>query len=131
MNNLTCVFKVKVADDKRVYRIIEMRATDTLDDLHDEILESYEFDDDHLYSFFMDNKAWSNNEYCSPRANGRRANKIKLEQLDLSPKQKFLYLYDYGDNWEFEVEFVENGVVESNKKYPRILKSSGESPEQY
>jgi len=50
--------------------------------------------------------------------------------VNLKPKQKFLYLYDYGDQLEFEVEYIKEGFPEKTT-YPRIIDSRGEAPEQY
>jgi hypothetical protein len=50
--------------------------------------------------------------------------------LNLKPKQRFLYLFDYGDEWQFEVEFIEEGTSEG-RHYPRIIDLKGESPQQY
>lgn len=58
------------------------------------------------------------------------ATSVKVESLDLKPEQKFLYLFDYGDEWHFEVEFLKNGHSEK-AHYPRIIDSKGAAPEQY
>jgi hypothetical protein len=50
--------------------------------------------------------------------------------LNLEPKQKFLDLFDYGDEWQFEVEFFNEGSSEK-AFYPRIIDSRGEAPRQY
>ena len=46
-------FKVKLFWDKRVYRTIELRSEQTLDELHFAIQHALHWDSDHLYSFFM------------------------------------------------------------------------------
>jgi Plasmid pRiA4b ORF-3-like protein len=58
------------------------------------------------------------------------ASKVRIETLNLKPKQKFLYLFDYGDEWCFEVEFLKEGTEEEMFS-PRIVDSRGKSPEQY
>ena len=65
MKNYT--FHVSLPGSGRVWRKIEMRATQTLDDLHAAIQDAFEFDSDHLYSFFMSGRAWDqDSEYCLP-----------------------------------------------------------------
>lgn len=129
----TYFFKVKLKWDKRTYRTIEMSENQTLDHLHQAIFDAFDFEEMHLYSFFMNNRAWSppQYEYCAPQADGRKADKVKVSLLRLKPKQKFLYLFDYGDSWEFEIEFIGNGKKENKIKYPKVIKSAGESPTQY
>jgi hypothetical protein len=51
----------------KVWRKIEMRGDQTLADLHVAIQDAYDFDNDHLYSFFMSGKAWDRkSEYSLP-----------------------------------------------------------------
>ena len=59
------------------------------------------------------------------------ANRTRIDSLCLHPGQKFLYLFDYGDEWWHEVELI--GVKETVPKhnYPRIAKKQGKSPPQY
>ena len=147
------IFKVKLGEDRRIWRMIEALEGQTLDDLHWAIQEAYGFDGDHLYSYFMSGKAWdtSGYEYYHPDATTREeekamreiaktrgrfpkprrpATKVKLESLVLKPKQRFLYLFDYGDEWLFEVEFIGEGVS-VKAHYPRVVGSRGDSPQQY
>ena len=58
------------------------------------------------------------------------ASKVRIETLNLKPKQKFLYLFDYGDEWHFEVEFLKEGTTE-NFFFWHIVDSRGKAPEQY
>ncbi|MFT5812399.1 MAG: hypothetical protein ACI9VT_000133 [Psychroserpens sp.] len=45
---------------------------------------------------------------------------------------RLYYLFDYGDNWLFQIKKSKKRVVEDVKvKYPRIVKSMAVSPEQY
>jgi len=55
---------------------------------------------------------------------GLPATKVKIESLNLKPKQKFLYLFDYGDQWEFEVKYIKREIPEKTI-YPRIIDSRG------
>jgi len=54
------------------------------------------------------------------------ATKVKIESLNLKPKQKFLYLFDYGDQWEFEVEYIKEGFPRENNlpTYHRFKRGS-------
>lgn len=54
-----------------------------------------------------------------------------LEELDLQPKQEFLYLFDYGDGWRFKVRVYAINPDAPEGEYPRIVESVGEAPEQY
>ena len=50
----------------------------------------------------------------------------------VEPAKEFLFLFDYGDQWEFGVRLMEKGeTVDPHAIYPRIVASLGEAPEQY
>jgi hypothetical protein len=187
----TYTFHVSLPGTGRVWRKIEMRADQTLEDLHFAIQDAYEWDADHLYSFFMSGEAWDEStEYCLPegsdpwgvpiddeeeewpeptpeeREEALRAlfpnrdatleemeaavdrfweellaeevpsgpgnvQTTTIEELDLEPKQEFMYLFDYGDNWRFKVRVHAINPDAPEGNYPRIVESVGESPEQY
>jgi hypothetical protein len=129
----TYVFKVQFKDAKQIWRKIEVAERQTLHHLHLEIQNAIQWDDDHLYSFFMSNRAWDNDsEFASPNADdGPHADEVTLGELGLKPKQKFLYLFDYGDEHQFEVEVVEVRPNAQPGRYPKLIDSRGEAPEQY
>ncbi|MFQ6039763.1 MAG: SEC-C metal-binding domain-containing protein [Candidatus Poribacteria bacterium] len=129
----TYTFKVTYEYDRDVWRKIEIAENQTLDDLHSAIIDSVDFADDHLYSFFLSGRAWDKStEYASPYADGANAARMKIKDLRLRMKQKFLYLFDYGDEHRFEVQLTEINPDASKKtRYPRIVEKHGEAPSQY
>jgi hypothetical protein len=130
---LTFTFKVTYQRDPDVWRVIEIREDQTLGDLHYAIQVAVDFDADHLYSFYMSNRAWDEKtEYSSPYAKGPSARGVKIRDLNLRMKQRFLYLFDYGDDHRFEVQLVEvDPQAPKREDYPRIVESHGEDPVQY
>lgn len=63
----TYTFHVSLPGFGRVWRKIEITAEQTLEDLHFAIQQAYDWDADHLYSFFMSGKAWDQEtEYLLP-----------------------------------------------------------------
>ena len=51
--------------------------------------------------------------------------------LGLEEKDKFYYLFDFGDCWWHEITLLSIINVEKKKGYPKIVKKVGESPPQY
>ncbi len=47
------------------------------------------------------------------------------------PKNKLLFLYDYGEEWHFVVQHTETKVSDANTEYPEIVKSYAKAPSQY
>jgi hypothetical protein len=130
----TYIFKVTYLRDPDVWRKIEVSENQTLDDLHYAIQKAVRFDDDHLYSFYLSGRAWdSDTEYASPRTGERRsAAKIKIRDLSLRRKQRFLYLFDYGDEHHFEVQLIDvNLDAPKDARYPRVVERHGKNPSQY
>lgn len=47
-------------------------------------------------------------------------------------KKEFLFLFDYGDEWEFGVKLLDaKGKLTPNAEYPRLIASRGKAPPQY
>lgn len=120
------VYLFRVSLSPRLWRKIELASNHTLLDLHYAIQRAFQFDDDHLYSFFMDGIPWSDERFTSPFDNeGPHADKVKIGELELTNGQTFLYLFDYGDEWRFQVklESIQQDVPLSKK--PRMVEAKG------
>jgi hypothetical protein len=118
---------------RHIWRDIEIAADQTLEDLHLMIQRAFAWRDDHLYSFFMNGRAWDRNaEVGSPWSDCYlHTHQVKIGALDLKPGRRFLYLFDYGDNHEFDVSVVRIDAVANQGEYPRIIAVRGPSPQQY
>jgi len=105
-------------------RTIEVREDFSLRELHKYIQDTVEFDDDHLYEFFLGR---------NPRNRSRAASKnLKLNQIYPSDGLKLYYLFDFGDSWLFEIRKSRKKKTEDKKqKYPVVIESIGTNPEQY
>jgi hypothetical protein len=126
-NEKTFIFKVKNPFKSRSYSKFELRESNTLEDLHRAIHNSIYRDDDHLYSFFMSGIEWDKStEYAGPPEyqveQGNRGTDIELIELNLGYKQRFLYLYDYGDCIRFDITIIGLGVYNEQKEYPFHIK---------
>jgi hypothetical protein len=90
------VFKATLTS-KRIHRI-EITANRTLLDLHEAIQDAFNFDDDHLFSFFLDGLLWSDNRFNSrDDLEGPFADEIRIGDLGLYMGQIILYLCDFGE----------------------------------
>lgn len=137
-------FRVTFDDNEEVYREVEIRSTQTYQDLHMAILESIGFDHQHNASFFISDDMWRKGEEIvlraeeAPAGKNRRdeviekrlMSKCKMAALIDDPHQKFVYVYDYKAGWTFLVELVKI-LDDANKAYPICIKTVGEAPKQY
>ncbi len=126
----TYIFKVSLSN--KLWRRIKVSANHFLLNLHYTIQEAYHFDADHLYSFFMDGKRWSDEKFTSPSCEeGPHADEVRIGELGLYEGQDFLYLFDYGDEWLFRVELEKIDTECPRPQKTQIIEKKGEDPEQY
>ncbi len=125
-------YTFKVMLSKTVWRKIKLSHKHTLEDLHLCIQEAFDFDNDHLYSFFMDGKRYSDDAYHSSFGDEPPfTDEAVIGKLDLYKGKKILYLFDYGDSWEFLVQLVDIDANEKVIKQPEITEINGDAPKQY
>ena len=123
---------ISVKFKKGCYRHIQIPKTKTLAELADVILWSFDFVNDHAHAFFMDNVAWSHADsyflsFVSDHVEERYTENVYLDIL--SVKQKFKFIFDFGDEWRFECQVLREIVAEDEEAY--IVRSVGTPPEQY
>ena len=56
---------------------------------------------------------------------------MKISNLDLTPGRRFLYLFDFGDEWLFEIQYMEMRKSDETTEYSRITGARGGAPPQY
>lgn len=132
-------FRIYWEEDDSVYRDIVIKHTQSFNDLHEQILLCYEFDNKHKATFYRSNDKW------------QRGKEITLEKYDKTyqappllmkdtiigseikdTNQKFIYVYDFNKNWTFLVELINVNKDESSKiSYPSCARSEGIGPSQY
>jgi hypothetical protein len=126
------VFDFKVSLGKKCYRILRCLPDHTFEQLHLAIQKAFNFADDHLYSFFLDGKRFSYNVINSPHGmEPPYSHEVLISDARLRPKQRILYLFDYGDEWQFDVTVYVNEDADRKLKKPKIIESVGKAPEQY
>lgn len=96
------------------------------------ILWSFDFASDHAHAFSMDNVAWSHADsyflsFVSDDVEERYTENIYLDILSI--KQKFKFIFDFGDEWRFECQVLREIETEDEEAY--LVRSVGTPPEQY
>lgn len=118
-----------------VWRIIELSGDCTFEDLHLEIQDAFDWDKDHLYSFSMSGKRWDQRTEIAAPAPLTDANwgadELTIGGLDLQPGQRFLYIFDYGDELRHDIEVLSITDNPSGESTSRITEVHGEAPPQY
>lgn len=109
---------------REVYRNIEICGDNTLNQLCQIILEAFDFIDEHLYEFCMDNRMYSEYSYQSDPEGDEPSTDITLDELRLSKGQKFSLHYDFGDDWMFTITVSKINEI-PEKMESRIINSKG------
>lgn len=132
-------FRIYWEEDDSVYRDVAVKQSQTFFELHEAILNCWEFDNKHKATFFRSNDKW------------QRGKEITIEKYDKpytapplimsettigseikDTNQKFIYVYDFNKNWTFMVELINVNKDESSKtNYPVSLRKEGIGPSQY
>ena len=113
--------------------IVEMVSTSTLEELHFIIQAAVEFDNDHMYEFYISRTERSRDRVRFDDEN-EKIYSTTLESLyPLDKDRKLYYLFDYGDHWLFKITRTRKKPQEpeKEKKYPRLVEDKGKVPEQY
>lgn len=93
-----------------------------------EIDETRYFDSERKYELFTD--LIEGGEGLEPTGAGS-VKKTKVKDVWRKVGDKMMFLFDYGDGWQFLVELINFGVATVGQRYPRILKKIGGAPKQY
>jgi hypothetical protein len=132
--------RVTLAWTRQVWRVLELRDDQTLDDLHLAIQRAFDWDNDHLYAFHLGsrpNDALTAIAGIAPYGGGPFlddespvSDEVVLAELELQPGQRFSYLFDFGDQLLHEIEVL-SAAPAVGDAYPRVVESHGQAPPQY
>lgn len=137
-------FKVSLHDNKKIYRIIEINPNLSLYSLAEAIVEAFDFYFDHCFGFFnkIDNRSLFNSSEKYelfndlPGVEPTDAGSIKqtkIKDVWTHIRKTMYFLFDYGDNWIFDVDLIDINVDSSlsQQHFYDVVESVGKSPKQY
>jgi hypothetical protein len=134
------IFHFRILPDQsdEVFRDIEIKSSDTFEQLHDAILKAFEFSGQEMASFYMSNEEWDKGEEITQMDMGGMGDDAVLTMKDTALSdmvfdqgQKLLYLYDFMRMWIFFVELVGISDPEGSKSYPLVTLSVGDAPDEH
>jgi hypothetical protein len=142
------ILKVALSHSKRIWRRIEITGNQSLGQLHEIIFRAFDRYDPHMYSFYFTKpgskargRFASAPEYTHPSAVeedsvwGHKkihdASITNISNLNLRVKDRFEYLFDFGDEWLHEITVEKIQDIFPKGGYPKIAERKGESPPQY
>ncbi len=99
-------------------RVLDVPSSTTLPELHDLLQAALGWTDSHLHQFIAGDQRWG-----VPHADSW--DELELDERTAALKDlpsTFVYLYDFGDSWEHDVEVLEPGEA------PGLVEGSGACP---
>lgn len=128
-------FRVSFEDYDDVVRDIDIKSTQTFEDLHLAIHKSTGYNPEQSSSFFVSNDQWIKGTEIALLPSQRKIDRgvtlmkgTKLSKFIDDPHQKFYYVYNFDRPFDFHVELVKILDDDPGKEYPVIVKSIGEAP---
>lgn len=126
------VFKVSLGAE--CWRRIVIPGDAYLDELATTILDAFGFDQDHLYHFSYKDRFGCTIEidhpYLAGDSDNALADAVQVGAIPLSTGMRIGFLFDFGDQWEFDIqtESVDSGPA---IKKPQVLEKHGKATKQY
>jgi hypothetical protein len=137
----TLIFRAALFVALSIYRDIEIEPSQSLYRLAEAIVAAFGFDFDHAFGFYTglnERLMWRQHPKYELFADMGEAEpgvlgveKTKVAQAFPAAGHTLLFLFDYGDGWHFRVKLTKSGKKLAKIKYPRVVASRGEAPEQY
>ena len=134
------VITIRATVGEGVYRDIEIPAGASLYKLAEWINRAFDFDFDHAFGFYSKLSGHFHSspvkyelffDMGDPSEGARSVKKTTVGEAYGKDKAKLLFMFDYGDEWLFKTERLGSSPKAKGVKYPRVVKSEGEAPEQY
>jgi hypothetical protein len=129
-------FKISFEDYDEVEREIDIKSTQTFEDLHRALHRSTGYPAEVSSSFYISNDFWNKGQEISFLASEKKIeqgvslmDKSKLSSFIDDPHQKFYYTYNFERPFDFHVQLIKIILDEENgKEYPNTFRSIGEAP---
>lgn len=129
-------FKISFEDYDDVIREIDIKSTQTFEDLHKAIHLTTGYNPEQSSSFYVANDHWIKADEIAFQPSQRKIDRgvalmadSKLSSFIEDPHQKFYYTYNFDRPFDFHVELIKILLnEESGKEYPYLFRSAGEVP---
>ena len=121
--------------DDDIFRDIEIYKTNSLEEFHETIINSFGFINNEMASFYISDNEWNQGEEISLFNFGDESKETKLmssvaiNQVINNENNKLIYIYDFLNMWVFLIELIEVAEEIKGINYPNIIFSKGKLPE--
>ena len=131
-------FRVILDNDTEedVFRDLEIRESDTMEDLHNIITQSFGFDGMEMASFYISDDQWNQGEEIAMMDMSEAGNKVrmmnetKINDIVHEASTRLIYVYDFMNMWTFYVELGEIVEEAQGTDYPNLMFVHGQIPDE-
>ena len=131
------IYRLRVILDVRedVFRDIEIQGGDTLEDLHNAIVQAFTLEGQEMASFYLSDEEWNQGEEISlfDMSEGDKSQRtmasLKVEEVLTATHERMLYVYDFMNIKTFYVEVMAINQPMVGVTYPCVVYSYGDTPD--
>ena len=129
------IYKLRLILDTKedVIREIAIKQNDSLEDMHNAIVNAFDFDGTEMASFFMTDDNWNQGAEIPLFDMSENGDAVTMQHFVISDvidneKTKLIYVYDFLLMWSFFIELVD--IIEDRNQYelPALLFTLGTIP---
>lgn len=132
------IYRFRVILDATVdcFRDIEIEGTNTLEDFHNVIIQSFQLLGDEMASFYSSDEDWNQGqEYClfdmsEGLAPVKKMNATTIESVFSKASKRMIYIYDFLSMWTFLVELDDTVGKSDGATYPHVIYAMGVLPDE-
>jgi hypothetical protein len=127
-------FRVILDAEEDVLRDLAITAGDSMEDLHNAIVNAFGFDGSEMASFYTCDDNWNQEDEIALFDTGdvpgeqRVMADYAISDMLSQDQTKIIYVYDFLNMWTFLVELAAIEEPQPGESYPAILFSHGEMP---
>ena len=131
-------FRVVLDNDTEedIFRDIEILETDSMEDLHNTITQSFGFDGMEMASFYVSDDEWNQGEEIAMMDISEAGNEVKMMSTTVikdtvhEASTRLIYVYDFLNMWTFFVELAEIVDEAKGTDYPNLMFVQGQVPDE-
>lgn len=123
-------------EEDDVFRDIEIRESDTMEDLHNTITQSFGFNGLEMASFYVSDDQWNQGEEIAMEDMSEAGSEVKkmsatiINEVIHEASTRLIYLYDFMNMWTFYVELGEIVEEAEGTDYPNLMYVHGQIPDE-
>ncbi|NUY81147.1 hypothetical protein HUK80_09600 [Flavobacterium sp. MAH-1] len=127
-------FRAILDTEEDVFRDIAILSEDTLEDLHNALVNAFGFDGAEVASFYTCDENWNQEDEIPLFDTGDVAGEqmvmadYQLSSILNEDQTKIIYVYDFMNMWTFLVELAAIEEEQAGEAYPAVLFSHGVMP---